>query len=131
MYSLLDHSTIYRQKNAAVVELRLGLPIGKVKSESVLRKLYGYSAKDCRLIWARAKQIHQESGATAAWPTAKMVTKAMVELKFVAPKLPDEQKSVELIKKHILKLTSESNFKAVLDALNAQRRLVKSEQNVS
>lgn len=125
----LDHSTVYRQKNAAIIELRLRLRIGTIKNESVIRDLYRFSAEECRLIMRTAVGILKESGKKTKVPTAKMVNQAIIELGLANDKLkrlPDEQKSLEIVKKNVQNFSTTKACLQARDALKQQFLLIKS-----
>lgn len=121
----LDHSTVYRQKDAAIVELRLGYKIGTVP-ESILRDLIKVPAETLKLVWAEAME---KKPPTDEFPSGKLMTEVLRGWGF--KDRPKPLKSEALVKK-ISGLTAlirnQDEWTAVIDVVKKDYRKFKSLQ---
>lgn len=121
----LDHSTVYRQKDAAIVELRLGYKIGTVP-ESILRDLIKVPTETLKLVWAEAME---KKPPTDEFPSGKLMTEVLRG--WGLKDKPKPLKSEALVKK-ISGLTAlirnQDEWTAVIDVVKKDYRKFKSLQ---
>jgi hypothetical protein len=119
----LNHSTVYRQKDAAIVELRLGYKIGTVP-ESIMRDLINVTTEILKLVWGEAMEKKKP---TDEFPSGKIMTE--VSRRWGLKDKPKPLKSEALVKK-ISGLTAlirnQDEWTAVLDVVRKDYRQFKS-----
>ena len=116
-------SWLYRERAAAKVEYELDLPIGQI-DESVLRPLTNrkLTVHDKRRAWNAATRVSKKKNPKRKYPTAELLTKALVHYGLISEKKPRELTPAAIVKKatsNFSLLNSEETFREVLGALNS------------
>ena len=115
---------LYRERSAAKVEYELDLPIGKI-DEYVLRPLTNrkLTVHDKRRAWNAATRMSKKKNPKRKYPTAKLLTKALVHYGLISEKKPRELTPAAIVKKatsNFSLLNSDETFREVLGVLNSK-----------
>ena len=117
-------SWLYRERAAAKVEYELDLPIGEI-DEYVLRPLTQrkLTVNNKKIAWNAANRVLKKKDSKRKYPTAKLLTRALVHYGFVNEKKPRELTPAAIVKKatsNFSLLNSEETFREVLGVLSSK-----------
>lgn len=122
-------SWFYREHSAAQVEHDLDLPIGKI-DESVLRPLTNrkLTVHDRRRAWNAATRVLEKKNSNRKYPSAKLITKALLHYGLLSEKKPRELTSAAIVKKatsNFSMLNTEEMCREVLGILKLRRKEIR------
>jgi len=126
-YLEMDQSTMYREINAAEVEVLVGLPINSVKA-SVLVPLFKLKSDDQKIeVWEFTVRRLKKLFPNQKWPTAKNIAYIIERKGFGKPpreKVVDEAKLTLKINEYILLICDSKHLKSII--INARHQLCQS-----